>query len=399
MGERKVRPIYDALDARNYKLSLKLCAGVLQKPGPNHNLVRALKGVTLQRMGKMDEALAVCRDVAQQKPPETDETVLSTMMIVYKSAGEVQEGAACYEAAYAAEPSNVELAHSLFFVHMRAEEWARAQQLAMKMYKQFGERFLYWVISCLVLQADDACPPIDPARRPLAWAVGSPPAARAGEAPPKMLQLAAAMLSKAAPKLEKESHLLLHLGVLQRLQQPEAALQLLGEKGTLIGAPVDRLRAEATILEELGRWADAAATAAKLVHAAPDDWEAYRTLLRCSVKAADVEGARKVVAEMRGAHGAWRGPLWATLLLESSDALQPEELDAALAAGNGGGGFGGGGNGGGGGGGGGEDAAVLCEALYGYFEAFSTKNCCFLDAKPFLRAIQQPALFFAQRSP
>ena len=39
---RRVRPIYDALDARNYKLSLKLCTAALQKSADS-SLIKALK--------------------------------------------------------------------------------------------------------------------------------------------------------------------------------------------------------------------------------------------------------------------------------------------------------------------------------------------------------------------
>lgn len=242
MGERKVRPIYEALDARNYKLALKLCTSVLQKPGSHHSLVKALKGVTLQRMGKMDEALATCREIAKQTPPETGETVLSTMMIVFKAAGHVHEGAACYEAAFQADPTNIELANSLFFLHLRAEDWARAQQLAMRMYKQFGDKYLFWVVFCLVVQSDLDCPPIDPISRAVTSSLGLPPPVRVEHAPQKTLQLAVAMLGKARPKLSTEGELFLHLATLKRSGNAEAALELLLEKQQLIGAEVRNRR-------------------------------------------------------------------------------------------------------------------------------------------------------------
>ena len=56
---RKLRPIYDALDARNYKLSLKLCTAALQKT--DAGLIKALKAVTLERLGRPEDALALCR--------------------------------------------------------------------------------------------------------------------------------------------------------------------------------------------------------------------------------------------------------------------------------------------------------------------------------------------------
>eukprot|EP00965_Chrysotila_dentata_P022961 760875-Pleurochrysis_carterae.AAC.1 len=57
----KVRAIYDALDARNTKQALKLCNSALAKG--EVPLVLALKAVALQRSGKPDEALTICRQV------------------------------------------------------------------------------------------------------------------------------------------------------------------------------------------------------------------------------------------------------------------------------------------------------------------------------------------------
>lgn len=220
MAERKVRPIYEALDARNYKQSLKLCTAVLQKPGPaNVQLIKALKAVTLQRMGRLEEALEVCREVSGGLPHPTEELVLSTLMIVFKAAGRLGEGTACYDAAYQAEPSNVELASSLFFLLVRGEEYGRAQQVAMRMYKQFGDQYMPWVVCCLVFQADMECLPIDPWHRPVAWSAGAPPKPRPGMAASKTLQLAGAMVGKMESKMTEESHLLLQLSILQRQGQ------------------------------------------------------------------------------------------------------------------------------------------------------------------------------------
>ena len=66
--ERKIRPIYEALDSRNPKQALKLCDAILKKQAIP--LVQALKAVALARMDRLDEALAIARQVgASLKPP------------------------------------------------------------------------------------------------------------------------------------------------------------------------------------------------------------------------------------------------------------------------------------------------------------------------------------------
>lgn len=44
---------------------------------------KALRAVALDRMGSKDEALSICRDLAHSHP--TNETVLMTLMMVYKN--------------------------------------------------------------------------------------------------------------------------------------------------------------------------------------------------------------------------------------------------------------------------------------------------------------------------
>ena len=157
---RKVSPIYEALDARNPKQAVKLCDAALKKA--SIPLVRALKAVALERMGRAEEATALAREEAAAvvKAPPIDDTVLSTLMIVFRAVGLVDEGGAMYEAAFQAEPDNTELAAKLFASHLRAEQYAKAQSLAMKMFKRpKGDEYVYWAVSCLVLQVDEMMSP------------------------------------------------------------------------------------------------------------------------------------------------------------------------------------------------------------------------------------------------
>ncbi len=58
---------------------------------PHHSIVlvcvaQALHAVVCVRTDRRDEALALCRRVADQRPPPTDDAVLSTLAHVYRAA-------------------------------------------------------------------------------------------------------------------------------------------------------------------------------------------------------------------------------------------------------------------------------------------------------------------------
>lgn len=76
---RKLQPIYNAIDSRNYKMALKLCA---KKDLEKWDMVKALKAHALERTGRADEALELCREVKARNP--TDETLLSTICLTFK---------------------------------------------------------------------------------------------------------------------------------------------------------------------------------------------------------------------------------------------------------------------------------------------------------------------------
>ena len=143
---RKLRTIYDALDAHNFKQSLKLCDAALKKAADT-SMVKALKAVTLERMGRTEEGLKLARDVASALAPPADDHLLSTLNIVFKATGHSAEGAAAYASAFEQEPKNEELGASLFGAWLREREYAKAQQLMMKMCAarnysaQFGAHF------------------------------------------------------------------------------------------------------------------------------------------------------------------------------------------------------------------------------------------------------------------
>ena len=100
--ERKLRPIYDAIDCGNLKLALKSITAVREvrhcslvacyvrfwrdaASAQCCDHVRALRAVVLLRSGKVAEALAAAGEVASHTP--TDEHVLKTLGVVWKATG------------------------------------------------------------------------------------------------------------------------------------------------------------------------------------------------------------------------------------------------------------------------------------------------------------------------
>ena len=64
-ASRKLGPIYDALEHKQYKLAYKLAKQATQKY-PKHLGLRALYAVTLERLGKVNEGVEVGRDVLRE---------------------------------------------------------------------------------------------------------------------------------------------------------------------------------------------------------------------------------------------------------------------------------------------------------------------------------------------
>lgn len=184
---RFVRPIYDAIDNRQYKVAIKHC---MHKKVAHLAIVLVLKAHCLERTGKVDEALEICRMVQKQKP--TDDTLLNTMNLVFKLGGCEHEMLPSYEyACVHADPPNEDLYTSLFFAYARKGEFLKQQQTALKMFKAFGGvKYMSWASLSMMLQVQH------------------------GGAPAKMLALAERMQLKTLRDLKSEDGEALQLLVL-----------------------------------------------------------------------------------------------------------------------------------------------------------------------------------------
>ncbi|KAG8909044.1 hypothetical protein FRC01_007189, partial [Tulasnella sp. 417] len=152
--QRKLKPIYDALDSGSYKAAIQTCNKLLKKQ-PQHETIRALKSLALLRANKAEEAIQLCDEILASKP--TDDTVLGIMQHVLKHLDRTPEITAMFEDAFKKQPGNEELGAQTFMSHIRVGSWKNAQVIALKLFKSFKQpKYLFWSIMSAVLQAQNA---------------------------------------------------------------------------------------------------------------------------------------------------------------------------------------------------------------------------------------------------
>ncbi|KAH9309985.1 hypothetical protein KI387_037896, partial [Taxus chinensis] len=254
IAERRVRPLWDAIDSRQYKNALKLASALLAKH-PDSPYIWALKALVLERMGKPDEALPLCLKAKDACP--TDD-------LHSQYAADVDLATSCYELACAKLPNNLDLMMGLFNCYVREYSYVKQQQTAMKMYKLVGEeRFLLWAVCSIQLQV--SC----------------------GSGGEKLLSLAEALLKKRIEShglLELEA-LRVYISVLEQEGKFEVALDVLvGKLGDLFKIENDRLRIQGKLLIFGHEYAAAEKVLRNVLETCFDDWEVFLQYLDCSLE-------------------------------------------------------------------------------------------------------------------
>lgn len=227
--ERRVRPIWDAIDSRQFKNALKHSTSLLAKC-PNSPYALALKSLILERMGKSDEALSVCLNAKELLYKNDsllmDDLTLSTLQIVFQRLDRLDLATGCYEYACSKFPSNLELMMGLFNCYVREYSFVKQQQTAIKMYKLVGEeRFLLWAVCSIQLQV--FC----------------------GNGGEKLAMLAEGLLKKhvASHSLHEPEALMVYISILEQQEKYGDALEILsGQLGSLLMIEVDKLRIQLT---------------------------------------------------------------------------------------------------------------------------------------------------------
>ncbi|KAH1196959.1 N-terminal acetyltransferase B complex auxiliary subunit NAA25 [Glycine max] len=238
--ERKVRPIWDAIDSRQFKNALKHVSTLLAKH-PNSPYALALKALVLERMGKPDEALSVALNAKELLYANDsllmDDLTLSTLQIVFQ----LDLATGCYEHACSKFPSNLELMMGLFNCYVREYSFVKQQQTAIKMYKHYQqvgeekERFLLWAVCSIQLQV--LC----------------------GSGEDKLLFLAEGLLKKhvASHSLHEPEALMIYISILERQAKFGDALEILsGKLGSLPDDWESFLHYLGCLLEDESIWCD-----------------------------------------------------------------------------------------------------------------------------------------------
>lgn len=261
-----MRPIWDAVDSRQFKTALKLSATLLAKY-PNSPYALALKALILERTGRLDEALSVCLEAKEflysnnLNIIQIDDLTLSTLQIVFQRLDRLDLATSCYELACGKFPSNLELLMGLFNCYVREYSFVKQQQTAIKLYKIVAEeRFLLWAICSIQLQV--LC-------------------SSGGE---KLLSLAEALLKKhiASHSLHEPEAVVMYISILEQQAKYEDALEILtGNLGSLIGIEADKLRLQGRLLARACNYATAAEIYQKVLEARPDDWGSFLNYLGC----------------------------------------------------------------------------------------------------------------------
>ncbi|KEH34387.1 putative tetratricopeptide-like helical domain, N-acetyltransferase B complex, non-catalytic subunit [Medicago truncatula] len=262
--ERKVRPIWDAIDSRQFKNALKHVTTLLAKH-PNSPYVLALKALVLERMGKIDDASAVSltakENLFSNDLLSMDDLTLSTLQIVFQRLDRLDLATECYEHACGKFPNKMELMMGLFNCYVREYSFVKQQQTAIKMYKLAGEeKYLLWSVCSIHLQV--LC----------------------GNGGDKLLVLAEGLLKKhvASHSLHEPEALMVYISILEQQAKFGDALEILsGKLGSLLTINVDKLRMQGRLLALAGDYTAAADIFHKILESCPDDWEGFLHYLGC----------------------------------------------------------------------------------------------------------------------
>ncbi|ESQ42535.1 hypothetical protein EUTSA_v10012545mg [Eutrema salsugineum] len=262
--ERRVRPIWDAIDSRQFKNALKLVTSLLSKY-PKSPYALALKALIHERMGKTDEALSVCLDAKEflykDDSSLMDDLTLSTLQIVLQRLDHLELATSCYAHACGKFPNNLELMMGLFNCYVREYSFVKQQQTAIKMYKLAGEeRFLLWAVCSIQLQV--LCD-------------------KSGD---KLLLLAEGLLKKhiASHSMHEPEALMVYISLLEQQSKYNDALEVLsGDLGSLLMIEVDKLRIQGRLLARANDYSAAVDVYKKILELSPDDWECFLYYLGC----------------------------------------------------------------------------------------------------------------------
>ncbi|KAK6743919.1 hypothetical protein RB195_010921 [Necator americanus] len=261
--ERRLRPIYDAIDAGNAKKAVQEADKVLKKH-PVTVCAKVLKALALIRSDKLAEGFEIINSL-DVPGAQFDEGTLQAFVHCFKEAGCPYRITTLYERAVAVLPSEQNLTH-LFMAHVRNRSFKNQQLVAMRLFKEFNNfPYFFWGVMSIVMQARE-----------------NP------EMGAKMLYpLAARMVENHVGKYgyKAGAEIELHTMVLEGMNRFIEAEELLGaeESRALLSTPPKFLMARRlALLLSAGKYQTVVERTVEGLKSDPDDWTLWKVLFDSS---------------------------------------------------------------------------------------------------------------------
>lgn len=264
--ERRLRPLYDALDYGQHKKALQIADKILKKQ-KDLKCARVLKAIALLRLSRGEEANELVESVLATHPG--DQATLQALTLFYRETGDFQRIAKVYSDAAKHYPKNQEILTHLFMAYVRVGDCQKQQQVAAQLSKAFPKNGPYqcWRVMSVLMQADE----------------------------PGNVELAKAMYLPLADKLigkyfkdvtvEAEAEVRLYMMVLDKLGATGRKLQLLeSSDGKRIRDQWERDSLIVTTLQSLGRYEEAGKKLVAMIETNPDSWFAIKAYIDCQVE-------------------------------------------------------------------------------------------------------------------
>jgi len=260
--ERKLRPLYDALDNLNNKQAIQRADKILKKEKDFH-CAKVLKALAMVRLMKCQDALALLEEVKSHFP--LDESTLQAMSVCYKELLQPELIPELYETALKYTPNSEDMLTQLFMGYVRIKEYKKQQQIATRLHKLTSTTaYSYWNAVSLVFMGKD-----------------NPDLGKV-----MCFPLAVKIIEKSKEKSEEvaEEVFRLYLEVLELMGMYEKAVEELGDPKNVIIDDRERLRMKIHYHNLLGNTDKCNILYKQALIAEPDSYDFYRGYFETSFK-------------------------------------------------------------------------------------------------------------------
>ncbi|KAK0416461.1 hypothetical protein QR680_012499 [Steinernema hermaphroditum] len=154
--ERRLKPIYDAIDTGNNKKAVQEADKVLKKH-PLTYCAKALKALAFIRSERLCEAVPIISELEKElekKAVMMDENALQAICHCLKEASLPERIPRIYEHLVQRFPKNEGYMTHLFMAYARLRDYKNQQKTSMALYKEFPKQpYYFWTITSVYMQA------------------------------------------------------------------------------------------------------------------------------------------------------------------------------------------------------------------------------------------------------